>query len=151
MRASLRLRVYGAYSGSVGALAYPLMEGPAGITDNLAPSWQCMQGSRCLCYHLVIPVPGHVPCPAHFPLAHFTKEDPLCCVCHPPQGYYCRHLYEESSLAQAEAVLGSEGRGAYASKLALKNEDAVVAAVLAAAGLEVQVLRLLQIPDVGDR
>jgi hypothetical protein len=48
-------------------------------------------------------------------------------------------------------VLGSEGRGAYASKLALKNEDAVVAAVLAAAGLEVQVLRLLQIPDVGDR
>lgn len=55
-----------------------------------------------------------------------------------------RHLYEESALAQAEAKLAAGGAAAYAAKLKLKNEDAVIAAVLAALGLEVQCVRLLQ-------
>ena len=40
---------------------------------------------------------------------------------------------------QAEAKLKAGGASAYASQLRLKNEDAVIAAVLAAAGLEVRV------------
>lgn len=59
-------------------------------------------------------------------------------------GFHCRHLYEETSLAQAEAKLKAGGSSAYAAKLKLKNEDAVVTAVLAAVGLQVHCLRLLQ-------
>jgi 2-hydroxychromene-2-carboxylate isomerase len=56
-------------------------------------------------------------------------------------------LYEESELAQAEGVLAAGGRGAYAAQLALKNEDAVLAAVLAAAGLQVTALRILKMTE----
>jgi hypothetical protein len=59
-------------------------------------------------------------------------------------GINCRHLYEETALAQSEAKLAQGGTNAYAAKLKLKNEDAVVAAVLTAAGLEVNCVRLLK-------
>ena len=59
-------------------------------------------------------------------------------------GFYCRHMYEETALAQAEAKLKAGGANAYAAKMRLKNEDAVVAAVMAAAGLKVECLRLLK-------
>jgi hypothetical protein len=63
---------------------------------------------------------------------------------------HCRHLYEESALAATEAKLADGGASAYASKLKLKNEDAVVAAVLAASSLEVQCLRLLSMDRLDD-
>jgi hypothetical protein len=44
-------------------------------------------------------------------------------------------------------VLASGGRRAYAAQLALKNEDAVLAAVLAAAGLKVEALRILKMTE----
>lgn len=44
-------------------------------------------------------------------------------------------------------MLAAGGRGAYAAQLALKNEDAVVAAVLAAAGLQVTALRILKMTE----
>jgi hypothetical protein len=59
-------------------------------------------------------------------------------------GFYCRHLYEETAIAQTEAKLSAGGANAYAAKLKLKNQDAVIAAVLAAVGLEVKCLRLMQ-------
>jgi hypothetical protein len=71
----------------------------------------------------------------------------ICAWPHPEGGtigYKCRHLYEESQLSQAEAKLAAGGAAAYVSKLKLKNEDAVVAASLAAAGLKVGRCRLKQ-------
>jgi hypothetical protein len=60
----------------------------------------------------------------------------------------CCPRFERQGLAQnPEVVLGSK---AYATKQKLKNEDAVVAAVLAAAGLKVQCLRLLKAEYVDD-
>ena len=58
-------------------------------------------------------------------------------------GLRCRHLYEETQLAQAESKLKAGGAGAYVAKLKLKNEDAVVAAGFSACGLEVTCLRML--------
>ena len=58
-------------------------------------------------------------------------------------GVYCKHEYEEKALSQAEALLAAGGTKAYASKLSLKNEDAVIGATAAAAGLKVSCLRLL--------
>jgi hypothetical protein len=72
------------------------------------------------------------------------------CVAGGAIGINCRHLYEETALAQSEARLAQGGSKAYAANLKLKNEDAVVAAVLAAAGLEVQCLRLLKAEYVDD-
>ncbi|KAK3285140.1 hypothetical protein CYMTET_7239 [Cymbomonas tetramitiformis] len=63
-------------------------------------------------------------------------------------GFECRHLYEESQLAQAESKLAAGGANAYASKLKLKNEDAVVAAVFAGAGLPVTCVRILSGEDL---
>lgn len=63
---------------------------------------------------------------------------------------YCKHLYEEDALAHNEAKLAAGGSNAYAAQLKLKNEDAVVAAVLAAAGLKVQCLRLLSFAEMYD-
>jgi hypothetical protein len=36
-------------------------------------------------------------------------------------GINCRHLYEETALAQSEAKLAQGGTNAYAAKLKLKN------------------------------
>lgn len=65
-------------------------------------------------------------------------------------GVYCKHLYEEDALAHTEAKLAAGGSSAYAAQLKLKNEDAVVAAVLSAAGLKVQCLRMLTFNEMWD-
>ena len=60
----------------------------------------------------------------------------------------CCPRFERQGFAKnPEVVLDSK---AYATKLKLKNEEVVVAAVLAAAGLEVQCLRLLKAGYVDD-
>jgi hypothetical protein len=59
----------------------------------------------------------------------------------------CCPRFERQGFAKNPVVLDSK---AYATKLKLKNEEVVVAAVLAAAGLEVQCLRLLKAGYVDD-
>lgn len=58
-------------------------------------------------------------------------------------GLHCSHVYQEGTLSKAEKMLEG-GRAVAAADMPLKEEDAVLTAVLSSSGLKAEALRLIR-------